>query len=181
MIGLLDHPLVRTSRRYARNALVACVIACALAVALVVTLDIGPTLRGLAEQQGSNFMKRPMHIGQLSIRLWQGRFALSDFVIEGLTSESRPFLTAKRIEIAMPWRTLFDRRVVFDSIEMTIARYATTRSWPSRDSASEWNLDASVERSTYRSPRKSSIRWPLSSPGVNIGDRWRRSPIRTSS
>ena len=60
-----------------------------------------------------------MHIGRLSVHLWRGRFVVEDLVIEGLTPESRPFLAAKRIDVSMPWSTLFNRRVVFDAIEMT--------------------------------------------------------------
>jgi hypothetical protein len=60
-----------------------------------------------------------MHIGRLSIRLWMGQFILEDIVIDGLTPESRPFLTARRLAVSMPWSTLVNRRIVFDSIEMT--------------------------------------------------------------
>ena len=60
-----------------------------------------------------------MHIGRLSVHLWRGSFIVSDFVIEGLTPQSRPFLVAKRIDVSMPWTTLFTRRIVFDAIQMT--------------------------------------------------------------
>ena len=50
--------------------------------------------------------------------LWGGQFQLDDFVIEGLTPQSPPFLTVKRLRLGMPWSTLFSRRVVFDSIEL---------------------------------------------------------------
>ena len=60
-----------------------------------------------------------MHIGRLSVHLWRGSFVVSDFVIEGLTPASRPFLVAKRIDVSMPWSTLFNHRIVFDAIQMT--------------------------------------------------------------
>src|SRR5262245_37868574 len=60
-----------------------------------------------------------MHIGRLEVRLWDGAYIVHDLRIEGLTPEGTPFLTAKLIVVSMPWSTLFNRRVVFDSIEMT--------------------------------------------------------------
>src|SRR5690606_35495814 len=93
----------------------------ALAVGFVtsITVDLGPVLKGQAERAGSNYLKRPMHIGRLSVKLASGKYVVEDLVIEGLTPESRPWLRARRIEVSMPWSTLFDRRVVFDAIEMT--------------------------------------------------------------
>ncbi len=44
---------------------------------------------------------------------------MEDVVIDGLTPKSRPFLIAKRIDVAIPWSTLLDRRFVLQSIEMT--------------------------------------------------------------
>jgi hypothetical protein len=96
-------------------------IAVILAVSFVTTLsvDLGPSLKARAEREATSYMKRPMHIGRLSVRLWMGQFVLDDVVIDGMTPESRPFLTAKRIYVSMPWSTLFNRRVVFDAVEMT--------------------------------------------------------------
>ena len=95
--------------------------ACAIAVAFVtsITVDLGPALRQRAETAGSNGIKRPMHIGKLGVHVWRGSFSVDDLVIEGLTPQSRPFLTAKHIDVSMPWTTLFTRRVVFDAIQMT--------------------------------------------------------------
>jgi hypothetical protein len=92
-----------------------------IAVALVTTVsvDLGPSLKGRAEKAASDYMGRPMHIGRMSVHLWLGRFVLEDIVIEGLKPEDRPFLLADRIYVSMPWSTLFNRRVVFDAIEMT--------------------------------------------------------------
>ena len=83
-----------------------------------VTVDLGPSLKARAEGAVSQFMRRPMHIGRLSVHLWLGRFVLEDVVIEGLTPASRPFLTARRIAVSMPWSTLVNRRIVFDAVEM---------------------------------------------------------------
>jgi translocation-and-assembly-module (TAM) inner membrane subunit TamB-like protein len=96
-------------------------LACAVAVAFVtsITVDLGPALRARAEVAGSNYLKRPMHIGRLGVHLLRGTFAVDDLVIEGLTPQSRPFLTAKHIDVSMPWSTMFSQRIVFDAIEMS--------------------------------------------------------------
>ena len=97
------------------------VLATTLAVAIVATLtiDLGPGLRGLAEREGSKRVGRPMHIGRLGVRLFNGKFVLEDFVIEGLEPAHRPFLKAKRIDVSLTWDALFHREVLIDSVEMT--------------------------------------------------------------
>src|SRR4029453_9174622 len=119
VLTVVQHPLTRRTRRIVRAVVVT--FACAVAVAFVtsITVDLGPTLRARAEVAGSNYLKRPMHIGRLSVHLWRGAYVVENLPIEGVTPQARPFLTAKRIEVSMPWSTLFDRRIVFDAIEMT--------------------------------------------------------------
>ena len=119
MKKILHHPITQRTRRIIRR--VATITAVVLAVAFVTSLsvDLGPRLRTLAERAGSNQIERPMHIGRLSVHLWLGQFVVEDLVIEGLTPQSRPFLTAKRINVSMPWSTLFSRRIVLDEIEMS--------------------------------------------------------------
>ena len=106
-------------RRIARGVVVTCAVIVAVAFVTTVTVDLGPSLKGRAEKAATDYMDRPMHIGRLSVHLWLGRFVLEDIVIEGLTPADRPFLLADRISVSMPWSTLFNRRVVFDAIEMT--------------------------------------------------------------
>ena len=101
-----------------RRIVVTCAVIIAVSFVTTVSVDVGPALKARAETAASEFMRRPMHIGRLSVHLWLGRFVLEDIVIEGLTPESRPFLTARRITVSMPWSTLVSRRVVFDAIEM---------------------------------------------------------------
>src|SRR5262245_14358026 len=60
-----------------------------------------------------------MHIGRLSVRLWRGTYVVENLTIDGMTPQARPFLTAKRIDVSMPWGTLFNRQIVFDAIEMS--------------------------------------------------------------
>ena len=118
MKKFLHHPLTQTTRRIIKIVVVVLAVIVATLVVTAVTVDLGPTLRRRAEQEGSKYLERPMRIGRLSVRLWSGTYVVEDLVIAGLTPESRPFLTAKRIEVSMPWSTLFDRRVVFDTIDM---------------------------------------------------------------
>ena len=119
VLTVVQHPLTRRTRRVVRAAVVT--LACAVAVAFVtsITVDLGPALRARAEIAGSNYLKRPMQIGRLSVHLWRGTYAVENLRIAGMTPQARPFLTAKRIEVSMPWSTLFNRQIVFDAIEMT--------------------------------------------------------------
>jgi hypothetical protein len=106
-------------RRILRRVVVVVAVILAVAFVTTVSVDIGPFLKNVAEQQGSRYIERPMHIGRLEARLWDGAYIVHDLRIDGLKPEGTPFLTAKRIVVSMPWSTLFNRRVVFDSIEMT--------------------------------------------------------------
>ena len=119
MKRFLQHPFTRFTWRYTRLTIVVCAVLLAVSVVTTLTVDLGPSLRALAEEQGSNFMQRPMRIGRLSVYLFRGKFLIEDLVIEGLTPEGRPFLTAERITLSMPWSTMINRRIVFDEIEMT--------------------------------------------------------------
>jgi hypothetical protein len=116
---LFNHPLTQKTRRILRRALVTCAVIIAVVFVTTVTVDLGPSLKARAEKAATDYMGRPMHIGRLSVHLWLGRFVLEDIIIEGLKPDQRPFLMADRITVSMPWTTLFNRRVVFDAIEMT--------------------------------------------------------------
>jgi hypothetical protein len=113
------HPATQKARVIVRRVLIVC--SCILAVALVtsVSVDVGPLLKKLAEEQGSKYIERPMHIGRMEVRLWDGSYIIEDLLIEGLTPDSEPFLVAKRITVSNSWRTLWDRRFVLNNIEMT--------------------------------------------------------------
>jgi hypothetical protein len=110
--------VTRGTRTVTRRVLMTCAVILAAAFVSSVTVDLGPALRAQAEKQGSNFLKRPMHIGRLGVWLWGGQFQLDDFVLEGLTPQSPPFLTVKRLRLGLPWTTLFRRQVVFSSIDL---------------------------------------------------------------
>lgn len=94
----------------------------AIVAALIVgslVIDLGPSVRARAEKAGSNYLKRPMHIGKLSIRLITGTFIVDNLVIEGVRSTDRPFLKAKRIAVNMPWWSIFSRELVIQDVDMS--------------------------------------------------------------
>jgi hypothetical protein len=116
--SLVAHPFTQGTRRITRRLLATCAVILSAALVTSVTVDLGPALRGQAERQGTRFLKRNLHIGRLGVFLWGGQFQIDDLVIEGITPQSPPFLTVKRLRLGMPWSTLFSRRIVFDSIEL---------------------------------------------------------------
>jgi hypothetical protein len=118
ILALLSHPLTQRTRRVVRLSVATVAVALAVTVVTGVTVDLGPVLKRQAEVQGSKFIERQMRIGRLSVRVWNGQFELDDFVIDGITPQSPPFLTVKRLRIGMPWSTLFNRRIVLSSIDM---------------------------------------------------------------
>ena len=94
----------------------------AVAMALIVTgltIDLGPAVRRRAEQEGSKYLLRPLHIGRVSARLLPGVFVFDDLTIEGLTPTDRPFLTAKRITVRLPWWSIVTRQLIVESVDMT--------------------------------------------------------------
>ena len=108
-------PLVRALRT--ALAIVTAIVAAGFVT--LFTIDLGPELRSRAEREGSKFIERPMHIGRLSAKLRPGVFVVEDLVIEGLTPQDRPFLTAKKITVEVPWWTVFSRKLIIESVAMT--------------------------------------------------------------
>src|SRR3954470_11954290 len=98
-------------------ALVVAIVAGALVTFF--TVDLGPSLRQRAEREGSKFIQRAMHIGRLSAKITPGVFVVENLVIEGLEPTDRPFLTAKKIEVVVPWWTILRRELIVESVEMT--------------------------------------------------------------
>ena len=142
---LVSHPRTQTTRRIVRRTLAIASVILASAFILTLTRDIGPLLRERAEVAGSNYLKRTMHIGELGVRLWDGAYVVRNLQIDGLTPQSRPWLTAREIVVKMPnRRSLFNRQVVLDSIEMSdwkmyVEQTPVGHSFPSfkRDSSGE--------------------------------------------
>jgi hypothetical protein len=112
-----------TARRFLSHLRRTWMVAVALLVAAFVTsvtVDLGPVLRARAEAAASEFLTgRAVHIGALSVRLFDGRFVLNDVVVEGLNPGDTPLLTAKEILVLIPWIPLLNREVRLDSVEMS--------------------------------------------------------------
>ena len=110
------------SNRRKHPILRALAILLAVVAAVIITfftIDVGPNLKKVAEQQGTKFFDRPMHIGKLSIVLRNGSFQVDDLVIEGLSPTDRPFLKAKRVTMTLPWWTFFTHELIVENVDMT--------------------------------------------------------------
>jgi hypothetical protein len=117
-----EAPRKRMWFRPRRLPLYALAFLAAVFAALVVTfftVDVGPALKSEAETRASKYLERPMHIGRVVAKLTPGAFEFHDVVIEGLTPQAPPFLKAKKITVALPWWTAFERRLIVESIDMT--------------------------------------------------------------
>ncbi|MGH9410473.1 MAG: hypothetical protein ACRD1V_13575, partial [Vicinamibacterales bacterium] len=105
------HPILRAL------AILIAIVAGLLVASL--TIDLGPAARNYAERAGSNYLDRPIHIGRLSIVLRTGQFEVDDLVIEGLKPTDRPFLTAKRVYVNLPWWTVFTHELIVENVDMS--------------------------------------------------------------
>lgn len=110
--------MLKTTYRRVRLVVVIGAIILATVLVSAVTIDLGPSLKGLAEREGSKFIARPMHIGRLGVHIARGRFVVEDLRVEGLTPDARPWLVAKRIDVSLTWKALWQREVLLDGIEM---------------------------------------------------------------
>ncbi len=99
------------------------VVVALLAAAIVtsVTVDLGPSVRRRAEDAGSKYIERPLHIGSLKIRLLTGRVVVEDLTIDGVHPGDRPFFTARRIAVAFDWAPAFSLTpdIVISAVEMS--------------------------------------------------------------
>jgi hypothetical protein len=129
----LDAParrsLWRAAGRGLRRTLKFALLLLAVAIVTTLTVDLGPGVRGVAERAGANYLKRDFTIGRLSIHLLTGRFVVEDLRIGGLELEHRPFLFARRIDVAMDFAALARREVLIESVRMSGWRMAV-ETWP---------------------------------------------------
>jgi translocation and assembly module TamB len=127
---LRSHWAVRVSGR--TISLVIAMLAAAFVASL--TIDLGPSVRELGERRFSQQIKRPVHIGRLSIHLLRGQVVVEDFSIEGLKPSDRTFFTAKRLLLSLDWLTAFKRRPEFTigSVELTDWRMLVEK-WDDRN------------------------------------------------
>jgi hypothetical protein len=107
-----------TALRHVRRVWLVTAVGIAALLASVVTVDLGPALRRKAEEEGSDWIARRMHIGRLGLNLGRGVLVVEDLRVEGPTPAHDPWLTVGRVELTLTWRTLLERRVFIDHVEM---------------------------------------------------------------
>ena len=71
------HPVIRALGLF----LTVLVIILAVAIVTSLSVDVGPALRQRAEQAGSDYLKRRMTIGRLSVRLLSGSFIVEQLEV----------------------------------------------------------------------------------------------------
>ena len=114
----------------------AAVAAAILAVAVVssLTVDLGPALRGLAEHEAAQQLKRPVHIGSMRLLVARGIVEVRDFSIEGLEHTDRPFFTAKRLLVSLDWSQMLQRRPEFIITSVDLSDWQMlVEKWENRD------------------------------------------------
>ena len=114
---LRSHPVLR----YVGLCFTVVVALLAASIVASVTIDLGPVVRRKAEDAGSTYLERPLHIGSLKIRLLTGKVLVGNLTIDGLHTGDRPFFTAKQIAVALDWVPAFSLTpdVMISAVEMT--------------------------------------------------------------
>ncbi|MEN3339808.1 MAG: translocation and assembly module TamB [Acidobacteriota bacterium] len=158
----------RAWRRYGLGLLAFVVAVIAGLIVTLFTVDLGPSLVAMAVKEGSKYLDRPMRIGRRSARITPGVFVVEDLVIEGLEPTDRPFLRAKKIEVVVPWWTIFTRRLTIDSVEMTDWQMVV-ETWPDTPAHpnGRHNFPRFVHESKSKGPKRftTTLRWMLASRG----------------
>ncbi len=119
-------------------ALLAVLLLATLAVTFTIDLGavFGGVIKHVAEQQGSRYLERPLHIGRLGIRLLRGQFVVEDVRIEGLHPGDEPFFSAQRVLVDFPWyrvartREFFVRSIEMNDWTMQIEKFETGDNLP---------------------------------------------------
>ena len=107
----------RVVQRWTRRAFALLVAVTAMLLVSLFSLDLGSlnlgrfSVKSLAERGGSQYLRRPLHIGSISARLTPGVFIFHDVVIEGRAPADRPFFRVQRILLNVPWWTIFSRQL----------------------------------------------------------------------
>src|SRR3954469_8731936 len=166
-----DAPAPDRRRAWRRLALGLVALIVAVVAGVVVTfftVDLGPSLVAKAEKEGSKYIERPLHIGRLSARIRPGGFVVENLLIEGLQPGDRPFLEARKIEVVVPWWTIFTRRLIIESVEMTDWQMVV-ETWPGSPQYpnGRHNFPKFVHESKSKGPKRftTTLRWMLASRG----------------
>ena len=81
MLNFLTRLRTHRATRYALRAAALAAVLLGAAMVSTLTIDLGPSIRALAEREGARRVDRPVHIGRLSIHVLRGR------VVEGNLEE----------------------------------------------------------------------------------------------
>ena len=151
----------KPKRRWRAGRLLLRLLAVTVAVVAAVlisvfTVDLGPSLRELAEREGSKYMERPIHIGRLSAKLTPGEFLVEDLVIEGRAPADRPFMKAKAITVKVPWWSIFRRELIVESVVLTDWEMVI-ETWP----GGRHNFPKVTPKNRTTGPRRftTTVRW----------------------
>lgn len=115
-------PRFKWVRRLLRIVLLVALATVAGSLVALSLIDLGPSLRPLAEREGGRLISRPLHIGRLSTNLLRGRFVFDDLRIDNISDSpsSEPFFHAKRIVVVLPWWTIpLRREILIESIVLS--------------------------------------------------------------
>lgn len=105
-------------KRHVRRAVIAGFALAAAGLVSFVSIDLGPVVRAQAERAASARIGRPVRLGRLSTYLVPGRFLVENLLIEGLSPDDEPFMTAERIVVTTSWIALLRGEVLVDGAEM---------------------------------------------------------------
>ncbi len=152
----------RAVRRWTRRAVLITAAIIATLIVTFFTVDIGhisiggQSIKTLAETRASRFLERGMTIGRISAYVTPGKFAFDDVVIKGPYPNARPFFSAKRITVEVPWWTLFRKELYID-VRLTGWRMVVEK-WPDNQ--------AHLPRLTSKNP--SGKPFPLKIRGLTV-------------
>jgi hypothetical protein len=114
----------RALSRWTRRLLALFVALIATLFLTLFTLDLGniqirgQSLKSLAEKHGSNYLESQLTIGKIRALLRPGDFEITDLRIQGKPPGTRPFFTAKRIVVHVPWWTILQRNQIFVEVQL---------------------------------------------------------------
>jgi len=159
---------LRGNRILRHAALAVMMTAALLAAAIIVsvTVDLGPVARQYAENEGSKYIERPLHIGSLAVRLITGKVLLRDIRIDGVHQNDRPFFTAQQIAVSLDWFPAFAWRPDFTitALELTDWQMLVEK-WDGGH-----NFPRFVHESKSKGPKRATmtLRWLRASRGQFI-------------
>ena len=150
--------------RHARRAGVIALGVLAAGVVMSLTVDLAGLvpavtmgrvdLRRSAESWLGKQLDRKVRVGGLSLRVFDGRFIVSDFVIGGLTPADAPFFEAREIVVNVPLWSLLRQELNIVSVEMTDWRMRVETFGGGRHSFPKWKRGPESGR---KSPIKISV------------------------